>query len=1174
MVGGSSSQQEKQQVDTEITQPLQDFSSAPTSQRTHAHPARHVSKADIFRDSGNWSQSSGVQSQQRQSNMDCPHSPREPVEHDQERGDEEVPQVSRDIGGRMSIANSSYHTVPDGGEEEKEMAVNGNVEQDKGLELYQEPSIISFRTSSPFQEYVEGMPRERDIKERSPEKSDQVPSSPPRVFPVMEKSREVSDEVVEETPEEAPVQLEENGALIDVPPPSPHAQAVQVNTNCASIREEEAPSLVSAVEPHHSSTHSPSAPSSPEHADERSISPSEDLPVHMDEPTPVPTFIRKSSLSFASLPPREPLGVGSGRISANTTAETFKLGGVGRSSWLQGRRTLGRSLGDRLTIQGENAVIGEDSEENSSATETPRERKRSREGDEGIPQKLHKKPQEEQQVLVEGRRSSRKKSRGASYKSSDEELQADPVTAQKEMEPSVDVMEGVEDDRFKVAEHSRSASRRLQERIQQLSKLNASATSVSPTEEPQSQLADIADPIYPNLPQVEEDNKSQMSIPQEQAQKQLRKPQGMSVEEDEWIPPARPTFTQSTYLIGKSSSLGRSNTVPPQSTPGGTNQKLRDGLPKKMSFEDALLRGKNSRGEITAGKPSLSHSQSFNAINSLQNNPSPVRLAAARFDDMTSNPPTPKLVNKKSYVTGPTSTTQETVPTKDSPITAAKLKTAEAFKNAKDTLSKSSLPSNPATEPVKNGWKQNHKAGGPSTGTRSSSPRTPQGSLRQRTTPTRKELQELYPDLGGRVEVEKEATVKSRKNTRGSKTRSMQLDKDGDGGQQSVAKEVQEAQELKEKEEKRRAAAEEKSREEEKLRLEEKRSLAEQRRKEREVQKQLAEKKRAEEEAQAQHKRDEKEEEIRRHNEELQRRKEELRLLVEEQRIQKLKREEEVRLRQEREEELRRQEIEKRKREEMERAKKEAEEAEARRLMEEEEKRAAEEEARKQAELDELRRKQEEDIRRHLEGAEKRRKRDHTPVEDHESEDEAEVTAATTTGSTSASRIVRPKSALGNRPPSRLHPPSSGKRPPRPQPPQKERVKPMPVSIQVGTASQRAAMDRQRPPGPPSSSTLLSAMKDSFTAKDRPPTAEPTLLQSNSAPNLKKQNSNTQIAASASTSNLKKAGTVDEKKREENMRLIEARREEVRRKEAMAAAAEEEKRRAVVHQGKRTIERV
>ncbi|KAF8421415.1 hypothetical protein EV426DRAFT_609163 [Tirmania nivea] len=1151
--------------------------SVPASQRTHAHPSRRVSIADTFRDSGNWSQSSGVPSQQHQRIMARPRSPRKTGDCEPAvvEGEDEA-DISIDMG-RKSIASATYHTANEEEEEEREGATEADAEQDQnepGQE--QEASMVSFGQSSPFQEHVEGMPQGKNSRDRSSAHSANMASSPLRVLPVIEKRRSgrgSSDAMVKnvEEAEELQVQQEEIEEFqvqenevevegMDIHPPSSPpipVETVEVTKKRVSNRQQ-TPPPVKEVEQLPSSP----VPAESEHQDEEHpLSSSSGSPAPTDEDSLVPTFLRKSSFSFASLPPR-------GRLSATAT-ETVKLGGAGRSSWLQGRRTLGRSLVGRLIMPEETLVV-EGSKENASATEKPRERKRSRGGEErDAPVGTEKAQEEEEHIASKGsRKSNRKKSRSASYKSSDEELavlstQGEEVTTQGEE------MDTEDDIGSKVAEHNKSASQRLQERIQQLGKLNSSTkttTSLSSAQEAQLQVFETAEPMYPDLSQAKEASKSRTSAPQEHLQQQQKQQNSRSakepsVEEDDWIPPVRSASVRTVAANKSSTNLGRSKTVPVQSTPGTKNQALRDGLKKKpgeQSFEDALQK-KSSRGELSpSGRPNLPQSLAFNAINSPHNIAPPAPTAGARFEDNVSIPLSPKLANKRSFV-ATSSSLQKSTTTEESPLTAAKNQTADALKRAKEMFIKTNvLDSRASTESLKSGSRLGHKPSLNSIG-RSSSPRTPRGQISKQVTPNR----EIYPDLVDKIEeeVEVEVGVKSKRQMRGYKNKDM-LQKQKE--EETLAREAQEAQRLKEEEEQaQQAAAEEKARQEEKARLEEKRRLAEQRRKEKELQKQLAAQKKAEEEARIQREKEEREEEMRRHREELQRKEEELKRLMEEQRLFIQKREEDARLRQEQEEEMRRQEMERRRREEEEeRARKEAEDVDARRIAEQE----AEEETRKHAELEELRKKQDEDLRRKQDA--ERRKKESTPIQ-LESEEEVEAPEASA-GNASISRIARPKSAMGGRPPSRLQPPSGGKRPLR-QPLQKaERGKPTPVSIQVGTASQRAAMDRQKPAAPPSS-TLLSAMKDTFAPKERPATAEPTLVQSNSAPNLKKPTSTQSIAASVSTSNLKKASTMDEKKREENRRLIEARREEIRRKEAAAAAAEEEKRKA--QQGRRAMER-
>ncbi|KAF8456700.1 hypothetical protein BGX38DRAFT_46401 [Terfezia claveryi] len=1143
----------------------------PVPQRTHAHPSHRVSKADTFRDSGNWSQSSGVPSQQHQQIMAHPRSPRKAGDRESEvvEGEHEG-DVSVDMR-RKSIASATYHTANEEEEEEEEgkVAAEADVGQDQvEPEREQEVSMVSFGQSSPFQEHVEGMPQGRNSRGRSSAHSTNVASSPLRVLPVIEKRRSgrgTSDTVkIAEEAEELQVQQGGAGGFqvqqdeVEVeemdthPPSSPPTpvETIEVIKEYVSNRQQAPASVIEQL---------PSSPSpaEPEHqGEEYQLSTSSGSSAPTDDDSPVPIFLRKSSLSFTSLPPR-------GRISTTTT-ETIKLGGAGRSSWLEGRRTIGRSLGGRLTMPGETPVI-EDSGESASATAKPKERKRSREGDDrDAPMEAEK----EEYVASKGsRRSGRKKSRSVSYKGSDEELSELPMQREGEITQG-DGMDTEDDVGSKVAEHNKSASQRLQERILQLGKLNSSArttTSLSSAQETQSQPVEPAEPIYPDLPQLNEARKSRTSAPQEQLQqqqKQRNSPNARepSVEEDDWIPPVRSASARTAVATNNSSTnLGRSKTVPTQSAPGTKTKALLDvKKPSEQSFEEALQR-KSSRGELTpSGRPDLPQSLALNAINSPYKITTPAHTAGARLEDKVSIPLSPKLANKKSFV-ATSSSLQKSTTTEESPVTAAKNQTADAFKRAKEMFIKTNLLGSPAsTESLKSGSRLGHE---PSLGSigRSSSPKTPQGQTPKQGTPNR----EMYPNLGDKMEEEVEAGVKLKRQTRGSKNKDM-LQKQQEE-EERLAKEVREAQRLKEEEEQsQKAAVEEKARQ---TKLEETRRIAEQRRKEKELQKQLAAQKKAEEEARIQREKVEREEEMRRHREDLQRKEEELKRLMEEQRFFIQKREEEARLRQEQEKEMRQEE--EMRRQEMERRKREEEEERVRKEEERVRNEAKEEEARKHAELEELRRKQDEDLRRRQD-AEERRKRETTTIQ-LESDEEVEVPAAPV-GNASASRIARPKSAMGGRPPSRLQPPSGGKRPLR-QPPQKaERGKPTPVSIQVGTASQRAAMDRQKPAAQPSS-TLLSAMKDTFAPKERPATAEPTLAQSSSVPNLKKSTSTQSIAASSSTSNLKKASTMDEKRREENRRLIEARREEIRRKEAAAVAAEEEKRKAAAQLGRRPVER-
>ncbi|KAF8458521.1 hypothetical protein BDZ91DRAFT_494598 [Kalaharituber pfeilii] len=842
-------------------------------------------------------------------------------------------------------------------------------------------------------------------------------------------------------------------------------------------------------------------------------------------------------------------------------------------------------------MPGDSAAIGEDAEESSSQGSDGKssQRKRSR-GGVDITASQQQEASEPVEQPVEETKRHRKKSRGSSYKSGQEIQAQQKKTEDVVMEDTALHSGGDDDDGSQklVAEHNKLTSQRLQERILQLGKLNAAksfpattTTTAAASQDLQTQSQPSAGPMYPDLAQAKEGGKNLFAPqekPQEQASRSVRE---QSATDDDWIPPVRSQSTRQPYTKSANSSAKNSLTRSQTMSAGVSRSQP---TAREIFFEDAA-RPRNSRGEspgiVASGKPNLPQSLSFNAINS----PFHVGASASASSSQPvfptpstslrdTLPHSPKPTSKKSY--GSIRNEPEQSPEKPTQPSAesgdVSSYTANAFRRAKEMFIKTTIHSSPGGEGTAAGRSSSQKGhrSSPSVvaAEREQSPMTPQ--VRQGTP-------KMYPDLGSRIEEEGDTTeVKLKRQTRGSRSKEM-LQR-----QQEEARLREEQVQMEEEERRQQALVEERERQEERARLEEKRRQAEARRKEKEQQRKLAEQKRMEEEARLQREREEREEEMRRHKEELRRKEEELQRLKEEQRLQMLRREEELRLRQEQEEELRRQELERRRREEEEeRARKEAEEKEARRIAEEEERRAAaaaEEETRRQAEearIEELRRRQEEDIRRQQEAAEKRRVRETTPVAPPaDSEDEGENSQAA--GGTSASRIARPKSAMNGRPPSRLQPPSTGKRPQRPQPPQKGQ-KPAPVSIQVGTASQRAAMDRHKPGAPPPSATLISAMKDSFNSsaatagKERPPSTEPTLMQSSSAPNLKKVAASITVTASASTSNLKKV-QMDEKKREESRRMIEARREEIRRKEA---AAEEERRRvaAAAGQGRRTVER-
>ncbi|KAI5797985.1 hypothetical protein DFH27DRAFT_561522 [Peziza echinospora] len=892
-------------------------------------------------------------------------------------------------------------------------------------------------------------------------------------------------------------------------------------------------------------------------------------PENMDEPSPVPAFLRKSSLSFASLPPREPLG--GGRAStASATTETVRLNGVGRSSWLAGRRTLGRSLGGRLTMG--DAVIGEDGEETppkQPSVPAPAERKRSRGADEMSvdPQQPRQPQPEEPAPEAQAKPAHRKKSRSASYRSGDEEasLPSPKETAVESPRGAAAAEESDSSTRL-VAKHNKMASQRLQEKILMLGKLSAPAareggSSHSTPVEAQDSTA----PVYPDLTAYTGQTSAQQSSPAPpppavQQQPELTLTRGSrdnSPSDDEWIPPVRPASTKplANKQFQKSRvapGLSRSQTVPAHASP---RNPAKDYLPRKGADDEmdidedentGISRPKTARGDDAEAPKAISYPKSlgFHAINS----PLGAHSARASGSPDRSSP----ITKTKSFSSLKKSNSTTDSPTGRQPRAVVssesfKTQTMSAFNRAKAMFTQAN--NNSETTPVKASEK-----GSPAPEEGDTPVRTPQGSLRHR-------KEGLYPNLGPGS-----SGAKPRRNPRGSKGKEVSQRQQEEAEAEARRAEAQRLQE--EEEEKQRLAEQQRLEEQRRLeeeeariekerraeeernarRVEEQRRQAEVRRREKEQQRKLQEEEAARQREKEEARKKEEEEYLRKQRELLQRKEDELRKIQEEQRA-IVRRKEEERLRQQKEEELRNwQEAEERARiEDEERIRKEEEE---------EERRQAEE-----ARLDELRRRQEEDIRRQQE-ADKRRAREITPVAAEDSENDE------------TSKPARPKSAMG-RPPSRIQPPSGGKRPLRPAAQKVERSKPQPVSIQIGTASQRAALDRHKT-GPTPSSTLLSAMEKSFSQSGRPPSAEPSLHSSASAPQLKKSNSSTSVSSQARVKSLENAAQTVKKadmdrKREEHKKAIEARREEIRRKEALL---EEEKRKAAAAaQGRRPIDK-
>ena len=532
---------------------------------------------------------------------------------------------------------------------------------------------------------------------------------------------------------------------------------------------------------------------------------------HHDESTdndasPVPQFIRKSSFSFASLPPREPL------LGARTsTTETIRLGGVKRSSWY-GRRTLGRSMGGRSTLPGENEVIGEDGEEREeSDTEKERERKRSRE-----PEQAEEKGADEEQEEEEGRE--RKRSRSASYSSSDE----DSVIAD---EPTAAARDDVDGSKKLVAEHNKLASMRLHEKIQQLAKLNAEAQGSVPEEN-----TPVKEPSHPDLTtQMKE-----FGVKPSPRTDQGRTLRSQSVTDDEWIPPVRSASTRGPAPSRGAAGVARSNTVTGAGTP----------LRKKISEREIETTRSKTNSPVLNHSPAVPRPLSFVAINSPYHTQSPFRAGGT-----AGTPLSPKPVNKRAAFPARQSPLKRPMHMNDgSPVT--KLREAQ---NQRAAVAQ--------TE---------NAVGGVKAQTPIAVQRIKSGSLgrnNSRTTPSPQRM-----DVEARVSPRKQVTPAKREVYVDNEMQDDEPTREGrESRSRDMLKKLEEDLERKQKLEEEQRQLEEK-----KVRVEEQRRQAEARRKEKELQKKLAEERRSQEEARWQKEREEREAIRRREEEDIRRQKEEL----------------------------------------------------------------------------------------------------------------------------------------------------------------------------------------------------------------------------------------------------------------------------------------------------------
>lgn len=132
-------------------------------------------------------------------------------------------------------------------------------------------------------------------------------------------------------------------------------------------------------------------------------------------------------------------------------------------------------------------------------------------------------------------------------------------------------------------------------------------------------------------------------------------------------------------------------------------------------------------------------------------------------------------------------------------------------------------------------------------------------------------------------------------------------------------------------------------------------------------------------------------------------------------------------------------------------------------------------------EKEELRRRQQEEIQREKEEQQRKTKELTLDFSDQEDEQDEEATdhEATRGRIDSSAEPERPPSRLQKAHPSRFQKTTENKRPVRPAK-ETAKPKPAPVSIRIGTASQREMQDQRNKLVAPSGSSLISALKSSF----------------------------------------------------------------------------------------------
>ncbi|RPB10884.1 hypothetical protein P167DRAFT_236595 [Morchella conica CCBAS932] len=656
-----------------------------------------------------------------------------------------------------------------------------------------------------------------------------------------------------------------------------------------------------------------------------------------------------------------------------------------------------------------------------------------------------------------------------------------------------------------VALHNKTSTQRLHDKIQQLGKVNASR-------EARSFPSSGSGVAYPELPQLEKEPvqavPASKSAESEEGQPSVAAIDQTSVTQDdeEWIPMPKQTLTRSQSqkeeVAAKEQTLARS-----QSHTEGTVASKQQETEKPVS-----ARWRHHSPQNTSPQPTI---RTITTSESAPNLRSPAAVRQLPLSPL-------KASFSEDWIKSPASPTAK--PSGEGAITAVKAHTSVVFKKAKEMLLKSSTASTSAKietmNPASRGWQggQNSREQLKSVDSQKSA----------------KPMEQLYPDLGIMMakDMDSPSSTKTPVTETLKETRQMSID-------------VPEAVVEPNREPRRTRSSASKDTPENSPEVEQTAVKIQKARAERESE------------------RLEREERLREKEEQLRRVEEELRREREERELEH--RQQEEKLRKQREESLRLAEEKLRKEQELQQKHKE----EQIRREKEEFKKLQEEKLKQEKE--ELRRRQQEELRKQKEEAQKAKEvpasfhdqDDSTDKEeDEDNEDDNASEADTRTMIRSSAEPERPPSRLQKAGTIRFQKTRDTKPVQRPGSAMKDHAKSKgpPVSISVGTASQREMQNQRNKPQAPSTSTLVAALKQSFE--------NPSLMTSTSQTSLNSSTSNNSLRSSnlggpsKPLKSLAAAASQLKKEQEDKERKLVAKREIERRKLENQRKMDDEARRA------------